>query len=137
MVRSVSLPCFFAARSGLTSARDPDIRGLQMRTLCLAGIFSVVLPFAAIETASAAGIVSYNGGRSIRIAASDSLVKPVGIGRKDRGFRFFAPNVVSAAAPSNTGTAVFGGTLTLSGGLNKRGPELLAGRLQPSRLTFR
>jgi len=92
-----------------------------MRAFYIAGILSVALPFAAIETANAGGIVSHNGGHSIRTASSDLLAGPGRSGRKNRGFRLFAPNVVAATTPSGAGTTALGGTLSLSGRLIKGG----------------
>ena len=77
----------------------------------------MALPFAAIETANAAGIVSYNGWHPVRTASADSLAGPGSGGRKNRGFRFAAPNVVAATTHWGTGTAALGGTLTLSSGV--------------------
>jgi hypothetical protein len=106
----------------LTPFREADIRQRNMRAFHISGILCVVLPFAAIETANAAGIVSHNGGHAIRTASADLLAGPGRGGKKNRGFRFAAPNVVAAARHSDAGTAALGGsTLTLSGAVIKTG----------------
>jgi hypothetical protein len=105
----------------LTPLREVDIRWRRMRAFYIAGIASVALPFAAIETANAAGIVSHNGGRAIQTASADLLAGPGRNGKKNRGFRFAAPNVAAAVRHSDAGTPVFGGTLSLSGGVTKTG----------------
>jgi hypothetical protein len=105
----------------LTPLRDADICQRNMRAFYIAGMLSVALPFAAIETADGAGIVSHNGGHATRTASADLLAGPGRGSRKNRGFRLAVSNVVALARHSDAGTRALGGTLSLAGGLIKGG----------------